>query len=355
MSRIRRVLKLGRSTLAVTLPKDWVDTLRLKQGDYLIVDETDSSALKLVPSKEQVEAGPRVCVINADLCEEPNMLCRIVIGAYLVGHKMIWIQSRTRFKPEHIRELEKVTLSLVGLLVSEQTDNLVVLQSLADPSKPTVDNSIRRLHLISSFMRETVVKALIDETANELFKVAAMGKEGDRVYWLAVRQVLSAIKDRKLAQASGIRSQCWLLGDRAVLSNLKAIVNCTEVMAREAAKLLERCFRLEDDVRSEISALDAGIMDASEGAVRALITRDVGLANQVIESIKRLEEDANRVTDRLSEIVQAPLCRSSILRLVCGLSEIALRHKAVAEIAVNRALEESGDYAIIDVGFTRKT
>jgi len=354
MSHIRRVLKVGRSTLAVTLPKNWVDALRLKQGDYLILDETDSSALKLVPRKERVEAGPRVCVINADHCEAPNMLSRMVIGAYLVGHKMIWIQSRTRFKPEHIRELEKVTLSLVGLLVSEQTDNLVVLQSLADPSKPTMDNSIRRLHLISSFMRETVVKALISGTPNELLKVAAMGKEGDRVYWLAVRQLLSAIQDRKLAEALGIRSQFWLLGDRAALSNLKAIVNCTEVMAREAVKLLERCFSLEGDVRNEISGLDAAIMDVSEGAIRALITRDVGLANQAIESSKTLEEDANRVIDRLSEMVQVPLCRSSIMRLVSGLSEIALRHSAVAEIAINRALEESGDYAIIDVGFAAK-
>jgi len=350
--RIRKILKLGRSTLAVTLPKDWVDAFKLKQGDYLLINDTDGSALELVARKEQVETVPRVCVINADLCEAPDMLSRMLIGAYLVGHKMIWIQSRTRFKPEHIRELEEVMLPLVGLLVSEQTENLVVLQSLADPSKPTMDNSIRRLHLVSSFMRETVVKTLIEGRASDLQKVVAMGKEGDRVYWLAVRQLLSASQDRRLAEALGVRSQYWLLGDRAVLSNLKAIVNCTEAMARETEKLLERCFRLEADVVSEISGLDGAITDAAEGAVSALITRDVARANQVIESIKRLEEDASRITDRLSEIVQAPLCRSSILRFVCGLSEIVSRHKTIAEIAINRGLEESGDYVNIDAGFT---
>lgn len=353
-SRIRRVLKLGRSTLAVTLPKDWVDTLRLTQGDYLIVDETDGGALKLVPRKEEVEAEPSVCVINAGLCEAPNMLSRMVIGAYLGGHKIIWIQSRTRFKPEHVLELEKITVSLVGLHVSEQTDNLVVLQSLADPSKPTMDSSIRRLHLVSSFMREAVVKALIGGRAGDLLKVGEMGKEGDRVYWLAVRQLLTAIKDRKLAEALGIRSQSWLLGDRVVLSNLKAIINSTEAMAKETAKLLERCFRLEGDVISEISKFETAVADVSEGAVRALITRDVGLANQVIESIKGLEQEADRITDRLSEVIEAPLCRSSMLRVIFGLGEIVLRHKTIAEIAVNRALEESGDYVNIDVGFVAK-
>ena len=352
---VRKVLKLGRSTLAVTLPKHCVDALKLKEGDYLFVDNIDNSALRLVTRRHEVEAEPRVCVINADLCEAPSMLSRMLIGAYLVGHKMIWIQSRTRFKPEHVRELEKVTSSLVGLLVSEQTGSLTVLQSLADPSKPSMDNSIRRLHLISSFMRETVVKALIDRRAEDLPNATAMGKEGDRVYWLAVRQLLSSTQDRKLAEALGIRSQFWLLGDRAVLSDLKAIVNCVEAMAKETAKLLERCFCLEDDAVTEISGLDASITEVSEGAVSALITRDLARANHVIEKINRLGEDAGRITDRLSETVQAPLCRSSIFRVVCGLSQIAFRHKTIAEIAINRALEESGDYVSIDEGFCTKT
>lgn len=320
----------------------------------MLVDDSNSGVLKLVTTRQEVEIGPRVCVINADVCEKPNMLTRMIIGAYVVGHNMIWIQSRTRFRPEHVRELDKVTLSLVGIHVSEQTDSLIVLQSLADPSKPTMDNSIRRLHLVSSFMRETVVKALIGGRAEDLSKVAAMGKEADRVYWLAVRQLLSATQDRKLAEALGIRSQFWLLGDRAVLSNLKAIVNRTEAMARETTELLKRCFRLEADVVNDICALDAAISDVSEGAVSALITRDVARANRVIESIKKLEDDACRITDRLSEMVKASLCRSSVLRVICGLSEIALRHKTIAEIAINRALEESGDYASIDVGSLRK-
>lgn len=338
----------------MTLPKDWADTLRLTQGDYLVLDDTDEGTLKLVPRKEQVEAGPSVCVINADLCDAQNMLSRMAIGAYLVGHKMIWIQSRAPFKPEHVRELEKVTLALVGLHVSEQTDNLLVLQSLADPSRPTMDDSIRRLHLICSFMRETVVEVLIGGRQDGLAKVAAIGKEGDRVYWLAVRQLLSAIQDRKLATALGIMSQIWLLGDRAVLGNLKALVNCTEGMAKETSRLLEQCFRLEKDVVREISVLDTQITQVSEDTVNALIVRDAARANQVIESIKKSEEDIKTIMDRLSERAEAPLCRSSILRVICGLNETVLRYKAIAEIAINRALEESGDYASIDTGFSPK-
>ncbi len=348
---MRKVLKLGRSTLAVTLPRDWVNAFSLKQGDYLAVDQTDSGALKLAIGKQEVEEAPRVCVINADLCELPNMLTRMVIGAYVVGHKMIWIQSRTRFKSEHVQELDGLTLSLVGLHVSERTENLIILQSLADPSKPTMDNSIRRLHLISSFMRESVAKALTAGTALDLPSVLAMGKEGERVYWLVVRQLLSSVYDRKLAEALGIRSQYWLLGDRAVLSNLKAVVNCAEAVAKEAANVLELGICLQNGTVAEIARLDSAIAEVSEGAISSLITRDVARANELIQTIMKLEEDANRIEDSLSEMIQAPLCRSRILRVIHGFKEIVSRQRTIAEIAINRALEESGDYASIDAGF----
>lgn len=56
-------------------------------------------------------------------------------------------------------------------------------------------------------------------------------------------------------------------------------------MAKETAKLLERCFCLEDDAVTEISGLDASITEVSEGAVSAVITRDLARANHVIEKI----------------------------------------------------------------------
>ena len=71
----------------------------------------------------------------------------------------------------------------------------------------------------------------------------------------------------------------------------------------------------------------------------------------MIETIRRLEEDDNRIEDRLCHAIQAPLCRSLIRRIIHGLREIVSRQSTIAEIAINGALEESGDYASIDVGF----
>ena len=103
---------------------------------------------------------------------------------------------------------------------------------------------------------------------------------------------------------------------------------------------------------SEIVQFDTAIAEVSEGAISSLITRDVARANHTTEIIRRLEDDDNRIEDRLSHAIQAPLCRSLIRRIIHGLREIASRQRStIAEIAINGALEESDDHTIIDVGF----
>ncbi len=172
------------------------------------------------------------------------------------------------------------------------------------------------------------------------------------------REVLTQsmrLEVRSLAEALEIKSQYWLLGDRAVLSNLKAIVNRAEAIAQEAARLLELGICLENSTMAEVARLDAAIAEVSEGAISSLITRDIARANQVIESIRRLEDDAETIEDGLSETIQSPLCRSLILRVIHGFCEIVSRHRTIAEIAINRGLEESGDHASIDAGFFSKS
>jgi len=71
----------------------------------------------------------------------------------------------------------------------------------------------------------------------------------------------------------------------------------------------------------------------------------------MIETIRRLEKDDNRVEDRLCHAIQAPSCRSLIRMIIHGLREIVSRQNTIAEIAINGAREESGDYASMDVGF----
>ncbi|MEM2910384.1 MAG: phosphate uptake regulator PhoU [Nitrososphaerota archaeon] len=347
---LRKVIKLGRSALAVTLPKEWTSSIKLKEGDYVLMDDAEENYIKIRKADSEFEVPPAVCVINADVCTSQNMLWRIIIGAYMVGHKIIWIQTRNGFGPNDIEGIRALTEMLIGLHVTEQTDNIIILQSLADPSRPTIDSSIRRLHLISSSMYEMAIDVLLgEEDPKQLEDIKALGIECDKVYWLVTRQLLLSVNDRALAKELGIRSHLWLLGNRAVARMLKSIVTDSECIYRYVENLLKLGYKLDAETTRWFTNIREEIRKISNTAIDSLITRDLVGGNNAIESANKLVkvlEAAEMVAPKKYDVNICP----SLSGIVRSLRNIVLNYRYIAEVAINRSVEESGEYVSVDTG-----
>ena len=74
----RKVQRVGYSTLTVSLPRDWVEDVKLKAGDIVSIKREDDGSLKLVPGTDNKRDENSNCLVNADLCNAPNLLSRVV-------------------------------------------------------------------------------------------------------------------------------------------------------------------------------------------------------------------------------------------------------------------------------------
>lgn len=353
---LRKVIRLGRSALAVTLPKDWTSLVRLKEGDYVLIDEAEENYIKMKKADSEFETPPTVCVVNADVCTSQNMLRRIIIGAYVVGHKIIWIQTKNGFRPNDIEGIRALTEMLVGLHVTEQTDNIIILQSLADPSRPTIDSSIRRLHLISSSMYDTALGIFLgEEDLKRLEDIKVLEVECDKIYWLVTRQLLLSVNDKALAKELGIKSNLWLLGNRTVVRMFKSVVTESKYISRYVENLLKLGYKLDTETTRWFTNVREEIRRLSNTAVDSLITRDLVGGNNAIESANKLVkvlETAEMVAPKKYDINICPFL-SGIVR---SLRNIALNYRYIGEVVINRSVEESGEYVSIDTGgFKEKT
>ncbi|MCS7135605.1 MAG: hypothetical protein RMJ14_02480 [Nitrososphaerota archaeon] len=341
---------MGRSALAVTLPKEWTSLVKLKEGDYVLIEDIEENCIRMKKADSESETPPAVCVINADICTSQNMLWRIIIGAYMVGHKTIWIQTKNSFKPSDIEGIRTLTDILVGLHVTEQTDNIIILQSLADPSRPTIDSSIRRLHLMSSSMYDMALGVLLgEENPKRLEDIKALEIECDKVYWLVTRQLLLSVNDRALAKELGIRSNLWLLGNRAVVRILKSIVTDSKYISRYVENLLKLDYKLDTETIRWFANIRDEVRKISNMAVDSLITRDLLSGNDAIESANKLVktlEAAEMVAPKKYDVNVCPSL-SGILR---SLRNIVLNYRYIGEVAINRSVEESNEYVSIDTG-----
>ncbi|MEM4165480.1 MAG: phosphate uptake regulator PhoU [Nitrososphaerales archaeon] len=350
---MRRVVKLGRSTLAVTLPKEWVESIKLKKGDYVLAEDGGENTLRLSKMRDKFYIAPKVCVINVDSIRSKTLLTRLIIGAYTVGHELIWLHSRQGIKPEQMMEVNKTLQKLVGLHIVEQTENIVLLQSLADPTKPSLDNSIRRLHLLTYSMLENILRALLEWDRSLLDNVLFTGGECDKIYWLIIRQLLTAASDKVMSDSLGVKSYLWLVGDRAVIRILKTLIRHNESICKWVLKIMENGVRPSKDIISYIVELGRFTLHIQSEAIEALLMRDIEKANYAIEQATQKTQEVENSVINISTLFDDNLLRTALLNVICELKCSILDLKAIAEIAINRGTEESGSYITIETGLKK--
>jgi phosphate uptake regulator len=346
----RRVVKLGRSTLAVTLPKEWVESVRLRKGDYVLAEEGEENVLRISKLKEKFYTTPKVCVINVDSIKSKTLLNRLIIGAYTVGHELIWLQSRRGFKPDLIVEVDRILQKLVGLHIIEQTENIILLQSLADPTKPSLDSSIRRLHLLTYSMLENILRALSEWDKTLLENVLFTGGECDKIYWLIIRQLLTAAGDKVMSESLGVKSYLWVVGNRAVVRILKTLIRHNESICRWVMRILDHGFRLDKETLGKVMDLGRYALQMQTDAIEALLMRDIEKANNAIDQVMQKAEEVDKIAVNISGAIADDLVRAALLDVISELKCSILDMKAISEIAINRGTEESGSYITIESG-----
>src|SRR5467141_1516697 len=134
MMEARKVQKVGYSTLIVSLPKDWVEQVSLKQGDIVTFRRESDGGITVSPGLTRERENFRY-VINADICDAPNLLTRIITATYLTGHDTIQIIARRELAQRHLEEVRAVSRRLTELGIVEQSLKSGTVHVVVDPTK----------------------------------------------------------------------------------------------------------------------------------------------------------------------------------------------------------------------------
>src|SRR6059036_4297037 len=262
MMEARKVQKVGYSTLIVSLPKNWVEEVGLKQGDIVSFRREPDGGITIYPGLTHERESYRY-LVDADRCDTPNLLTRIVTANYLTGHDTIQIVAKKELSKRHLEEIRGVSRRLTGLGIVEQSLRSVTLQSFVDPTKFPIYGLMRRLQIILSSMLETAVKAVVEGRPNLADEVLHMEEEADRIYWMIIRQLLLAVLDRRVAKEVGIDGPMHVVGNRVIAKSLEQMADSASHVALEAQKL-------KGDGKNADPKITKGILEYSD-KVRLLI------------------------------------------------------------------------------------
>jgi len=338
---VRKVQKVGYSTLTVSLPKEWIQEKGLKAGDIVTFVKEDDGGLKLYAGI--ISSGKRQIkyTINADLCKDKGLISRIITGSYITAADIVEISSRRELSQENLTEIRNTVQKLNGLGIVEQSLNHVILQCFIDPKKFPFNHLLKRLYIMTSSMLFAIIKALQEKRKDLLYEVLHMEDEVDKIYWLAVRQLVLAAKDRELGKSIGIENPAHVVGNRVILMNLEEIGDLLEDMAQEAFNLMDLDAHLPLNIVKEITDLSNKISNIYDKVISAFLIFDLKLANKLLEEIDEVEKNIRETLKRFInlEFTEDFRILLPLRSIIWNLGGIAGFCGNIAEITINRSLE----------------
>ncbi len=341
MDELRKIQKVGYSTLSVSIPSEFGKELKLQPGDNLLVRQEADGTLRLIPS-----AGVKTvskASIKADQIDNEELLSRLIIGCYVLGYDTIEVIGKEGLDESAVTQVISTIRRLRGLEVVESGENKIIAQSFMDPTKFPVDSLIKRLQILVSRSLGNVIDAIQKGTTGRLNEVRRIQDEVDELYWLIVRQLLVALSRREIAGEIGIESPLHASGDRVSAKTLEEIGGIILDLAEEVVRLKGKGGTIDRRVTTEIEKLARQAQESFNTTVESLLTPDIKLIESAIGLVDETLEMEKEITHKLLESGEYAYSRI----IVSHFGQLARYCNIIIEIASHRLLRKTSRVAVI--------
>ncbi|WP_042684419.1 phosphate uptake regulator PhoU [Candidatus Nitrosotenuis chungbukensis] len=335
----RRLQFTGKSSYIVSLPKQWITELGLKQGDQITITRQGKSGLKILPAKDQtktIQTEEAVLEIARD--DENSAIIRKLVSLYFLGYKTIQIKPKTdRLQPGQRNAIKSAVKGMLmgAEIISDSVDGITI-QVLVNLLELSVDGAFKRmLHLAKSMLRDALLA--VKEGNIELAKeVIDSDDEVDRFGFYIIRQLKIAIQNEYMLKDMGFTNARQCLGYRLIVKNIERTGDHAVLITKD---LLEFKRPIKNNIMEKIEDLNDFAVSVLDQACLALFKEDFNLAEL---AIKRAS-DASKYEKKMLELIKSIKDEEEayrIRRMSENIIRIAEYASDIAEIVLNMNIEK---------------
>jgi len=283
----RKIMSLGRSSLVVSLPKNWVQMNRLKQGDLVSITVGRDRSLIIYPGQKGYEEMAKI-TLEVESDEDISAIVRNIIACYLNGYSHIKLVSKTFFSVQQQKAIRKIA-QMLYLRILEADTREIQLVTLMDESKASIDTSINRAYKISSSMVRDAFEALKRQDASMARSVYSLDDEVDHFSFFLLRLIRKAAVNPSLANQLNLDIvDC--LDYQTLVHRIEQVADQASSIAQHIIMLEGRRKKISDVLLSKMASAGLEALDLYEKAFNSLLTKDVKLAVEVVEHKIKIEK-----------------------------------------------------------------
>ncbi len=310
---IRKLQKTGGSTYLLSLPKNWIKRLGLKQGDLVAIIERGDGSLIVDPRYSEKEE------LKTAIIDVGENFTREITANFLYGYDIIRIRSKTGITPDQRDAIKRSLQQLVGVEIVEESAKEITLQCLLSPSAVPLRRTIKRTYLIAAKMQDDAVAAVKDKDLSLAENVVVRDEDVDRLYFLIVRQLRSAIVDPRLAEKIGVTPiEC--LDYRVAVKSIETMADYAVKIAEQTRLLLD--VDIPESVLDSITRINRIAHEMHSNAIEALVRKDSVLAAKTINMKPKRDQAVEEAYKTLvGQPVKISLPVSTVVDMLDRISE----------------------------------
>ena len=295
----RRIQISGGSTYTISLPKKWIDELKIKNGDNMTIVKNANRSMTLYPGIG-AETPAKKAIITISQKDSEESIRRKIIALYLNGYKTIQITTKgMKILSEHSRLIKDlVRRSMIGTEIVESDSESITIQILTRLPELTFDVALKRMYLMTSNMHREAIEALKKYDVEYGEEVARMDDEVDRFSLYIMRTLMMAIQNASMLYDVGLEQPSDCLNFRTVISRIERIADHAALMAKRTRFLKEP---LEPKMLKELETLSNDVIGCFENSISALVNKDHVLAEKVASNIAKIVEDEKELMYGMKE------------------------------------------------------
>jgi len=165
----RKLIKLGNSSFAIALPKDWIKKTGLQKGDAVFL-QVDSAGNMSVNAEYKKTNNGKTKILNFSNLQDPKAMEREISMAYLQDYSKIEIGG-IKEKREFVKNIAK---NLTGLEIVESTDEKIILKDFFDLNEVDLKDFVRRA--------DNIIRSMFEDLEEGFEKEGFEQKDCNEIY-----------------------------------------------------------------------------------------------------------------------------------------------------------------------------
>jgi len=325
----------GGSTYIISLPKNWIEELKIKVGEYVTIVKNPNQSLTLIPKEGENQTKKSTAIIPSSQKDSGESIKRKVIAAYLAGYKTIKIQTKgMRIPSEHTRSVrELVRSTMIGTEIVESSSEIMVIQILTRLPELSFDTALKRMYLMANNMVIEAIESLEEVDVSHAEEVVNMDDEVDRFGLYMRRNLVLAVENESILQDMGLRKSSDCLGYRAIVSRIERIADHAGLIAKRI-KFMEE--KIDSKTLTKIKNLSEKSLKVFEESITAVQEHDFVKGEKVAEKVSHIIDEEKQIMSKIKETEK----NVTIIRFVLeDLRRIAEYSLDIAEVAIDENIQ----------------